>query len=166
MQQRRVWLLVLQSHTSGIVGMLRCRQEVVPLGHLKQVLNCIITKCSYLKSLFWRLFTHMYALSHTYKDSDQGEHFCPWRFTRTFPRYCHTPSWRRNHVSDVCEFFQCRCSHMVCRPFLAVTLWHPYLPLWAALVAGFSCCHVASRHLGRQQFVVDIFISVVLVNYE
>lgn len=75
-QQRTVLLLVLQSHTSGIVGRLRCRQEVVPLGHLKQVLNCITAKGSYLKSLFWRLFTHIYAYTHTYKDPDQDEHLC------------------------------------------------------------------------------------------
>ena len=35
-----------------------------------------------------------------------------------------------------------------------------------ALVAVFSCCHVMSRHLDRQQFVVDISISVVLANSE
>lgn len=159
-QQRTVLLLVFQSHTSGIVGRLRCRQEVVPLGHLKQVLNCITAKGSYLKSLFWRLFTHIYAYTHTYKDPDQDEHLC------LSPDNCHTPSWRQNHVSDVYEPFQCRCSHMVCRPFLAVTLRHPCLPLCAALVVFFSCCRVVSQHLDRQvvyPLVIDIFISIVLV---
>lgn len=55
---------------------------------------------------------------------------------------------------------------MVCRPFLAVTLRHPCLPLCAALVVFFSCCRVVSQHLDRQvvyPLVIDIFISIVLV---
>lgn len=113
-QPRTVLFLVLQGHTSGIVGRLRCVQEIVPLGHLKQVLNCITAKYSYPKSFFWRLFTHIYALSHTHTKTQIKMNISVLEVSLVpFPRCCHTPSWRQNHVSDVCELFQGRCSHMV-----------------------------------------------------